>query len=390
MTNFINIDKISRLLEQLAENADVWAPRELAGTGTAIFERWQNGEAVDLEHITSISAKDVVLPRTEKLFDFNYAFGGLGSAAGGVSSGEPGNAAPSESIELEAAITAPETVLFGARACDARALTVLDALFDNPEGEAYNDPNYQARRAALTVVTLACTTSDAACFCSSFGDGPAEKAGSDLIMYPVEGGYLAEAATAKGESILAAAAPLFEESGAEPPQLAETATVEGLAGLQQQLPAIFKDLDFWNEMTATCISCGFCSHGCPTCYCFNIHDEMSGDRQGERRRSWDACMFYVYTQEASGHNPRPTQAYRYRNRINHKFSYYPINQGETLCTGCGRCIRGCPTNMDIREVLRAAKAKAKAEAKAEDKAEAATELMSDGGSGGQPAGNDGD
>ncbi|MCL5883043.1 MAG: 4Fe-4S dicluster domain-containing protein [Actinobacteria bacterium] len=353
MTKIIKNDNIARLLGQLAEDAEVWAPRELAGTGTAIFERWQDGVAVDLEHITSISAKDVVLPRTEKLFDFNYAFG---------------DPIPGENIEIVAAVTAPATVLFGARACDAKALTVLDALFDNPESESYNDPNYQARRRALTVITLACTTADAACFCSSFGEGPAGKAGSDLILYPLEGGYLAEAVTARGESILDAATRFFEESNAEPPQLAETATVEGLDGLQQQLPAIFKDLDFWNEITATCISCGFCSHGCPTCYCFNIHDEMSGDRKGERLRSWDACMFYVYTQEASGHNPRPTQAHRYRNRINHKFSYYPVNQGETLCTGCGRCIRGCPTNLDIREVLRAAKARA-----------VETELMADGG-----------
>ena len=86
-------------------------------------------------------------------------------------------------------------------------------------------------------------------------------------------------------------------------------------------------MDFWQRLTENCISCGFCTYGCPTCHCFNIHDEMRGDREGERLRSWDACMFHLYTQETSGHNPRPTLAHRYRNRINHKFSYYPGEPG---------------------------------------------------------------
>ena len=36
----------------------------------------------------------------------------------------------------------------------------------------------------------------------------------------------------------------------------------------------------------------------------------------------------------------------------HKYSYYPENYGEILCTGCGRCVMVCPVNLDIREVLR--------------------------------------
>jgi len=336
---FISSDKIPELLGALSARSVVWAPRELTGSGgTVLFERWRTGDPVDLDHFSSLSAKDMVLPRTEKLFGYTYAFGG--------------GAPDGEHIVIEPAEPAAAAVLFGARACDAKAIEVLDALFNNPKGKGYNDPQYQARRQGLTVITLACTTCDDACFCSSLGNGTSEKAGSDVILYPVEGGLLAEGVSGKGEELLAD--PVFEESELAPPPLAETARIEGLAGLREKLPRIFDDMDFWQKVSERCISCGFCTYACPTCHCFNIHDETQGDREGERLRSWDACMFALYTQETSGHNPRPTLAHRYRNRINHKFSYYPGNQGEILCTGCGRCIRGCPAGLDIRDVLREA------------------------------------
>jgi len=33
----------------------------------------------------------------------------------------------------------------------------------------------------------------------------------------------------------------------------------------------------------------------------------------------------------------------------HKFHYTSLNFEDTFCVGCGRCIKYCPVNMDIRE-----------------------------------------
>ena len=55
--------------------------------------------------------------------------------------------------------------------------------------------------------------------------------------------------------------------------------------------------------------------------------------------------------ETSGHNPRNTKIQRCRNRIMHKFSYYPTNYDLLGCVGCGRCINVCPANNDLRVIL---------------------------------------
>ncbi len=62
-------------------------------------------------------------------------------------------------------------------------------------------------------------------------------------------------------------------------------------------------------------------------------------------------MFPHYTLETSGHNPRSRKAMRLKNRIGHKFVYYPELYHELLCSGCGRCIRHCPVSVEISRIV---------------------------------------
>ncbi len=106
----------------------------------------------------------------------------------------------------------------------------------------------------------------------------------------------------------------------------------------------------WGDLTETCLGCGVCTYLCPTCHCFDICDEAA-TAAGERIRVWDSCQFPLFTQEASGANPRPSGKERFRQRIMHKFSYLPKERDMAGCVGCGRCVAECPVNLDIREVL---------------------------------------
>ena len=79
-------------------------------------------------------------------------------------------------------------------------------------------------------------------------------------------------------------------------------------------------------------------------------DEADGDK-GQRVRNWDSCLSSLYSLETSGHNPRSTGRERTRQRIMHKFNYFPKLFGKIACVGCGRCILYCPVNFDIRQTI---------------------------------------
>ena len=111
---------------------------------------------------------------------------------------------------------------------------------------------------------------------------------------------------------------------------------------------VFNQVD-WQEPTASCLGCGVCTYYCPTCFCFDFFWDGS-----IKNRAWDSCMFSLFTEHASGHNPREEQHQRWRQRLLHKFSYHPQNYNDKPgCVGCGRCIYKCPVNLDIRNVINA-------------------------------------
>jgi ferredoxin len=183
--------------------------------------------------------------------------------------------------------------------------------------------------------------------------------GSDLLLTPLSDAYHVQVLTQRGQELVEQYADLFAEGGADRER--ERAQVEEASRAKivrcVDIEGMDKTLDFdnpvWESVAPQCVDCGICTFVCPTCHCFDIEDE-GNPRAGERIRLWDACTFYGYTAAHAG-QPRPTHFRRYRQRIMHKFRYYPENFGRTLCVGCGRCIEHCPVKIDLRDVLEAVK-----------------------------------
>jgi ferredoxin len=271
------------------------------------------------------SIKEFVFPRHEELFRYR----------------REGNR-----VELVDAVPdSTERLILGARPCDAAALPILDPLFNWD----YRDEFYNRRRSATTVVTLACTTFDDNCFCTSVGLSPAAERGSDAMILPLGGDvFEVRCFTEKGRALFAGRT---ETSG-------ETAVT--MAGpepiFRPETVADYAERNFegalWEASTLACLGCGACAYTCPTCHCFDMVDE-GGVAAGARVKNWDSCQFGLFTLHASGHNPRTVQPQRQRQRIYHKFRIYPEKFNEVLCTGCGSCARNCPVGLGVLNVLRA-------------------------------------
>lgn len=327
MAKSITEANLRRLLDALIQlGIRVVGPKQ-AGT-MVLYQPMTAGDDLALGLLPRRSAKETFFPISEEIL--NYRRDKNGVTVGDVDT-----------------TRFSETVLVGALPCDAAAPGILDAVFSWD----YQDEFYLERRRRSTIIGLACTRADAACFCTAVGLSPGETRGSDLFLTPLEGGgYTCEVLTDKGVQFMARHAALFSEGGKKPlPLAAPEAGKLDLGRIKAWLDGNFEH-PLWGSIAHRCAGCGSCAFLCPACHCFDIVDEGT-EAQGTRRKCWDACGFGKFTNHASGHNPRDAQPMRYRNRVMHKFKYYADKFGQTLCTGCGRCIRACPVGVDIKSVL---------------------------------------
>ncbi|MCP4714434.1 MAG: (4Fe-4S)-binding protein [Deltaproteobacteria bacterium] len=330
-TAILSKEKLKDFLKSLGD-VSLMAPVKVSGkTAFGVVEDLDAAE-LDLDDYTA-STKKVMFPQTETMFAFRNKGG---------------------EIVVEEARGLPRTVVFGIRPCDAKSFVVLDPLFTRD----IEDPYYQKRREATVLIGHACAEPTSRCFCPSVGGSPAGTEGLDLLLVDVGSDYYLEAVTDKGKEILKAAGKVVAKAAADKKKAKDAAAAASLKkirrsvdvkGLQDDLPKVF-DNGFWKDVGNKCIGCGICTYNCPTCHCFDIQDEGS-EYQGRRIRVWDACMYPEFTVHASGENPRHDRSTRIRNRLMHKFTYYPQNQGHIGCVGCGRCIELCPVNEDLIEIL---------------------------------------
>jgi sulfhydrogenase subunit beta (sulfur reductase) len=323
-------DSLEKLFDILKQNSKtIYAPA--TKNGKVSFSVADSFSGIATGYIqTTQSSKEVAFPRTEKILD--YARNENGMSVKG--------------IDLK---DIPEIVLWGVRPCDAMGIGDLSAIFNWD----YKDDIYNNRLSRVTVFGFSCSKSDEYCFCTSVGGNPGNTSGSDILFTQLgeDGDYLAEILTDKGSSVVSLASGLFGAATDTEKEkyLADVPVRFNPEEISKKLEKTFES-GHWIDHSLRCLGCGACAYVCPTCACFDIQDEAHG-KSGSRVRCWDSCGFSLFTLHTSGHNPREVQSQRWRQRIMHKFSYMPDRLSVYGCTGCGRCSRACPADMNILEHL---------------------------------------
>jgi len=321
-------------LKDLCDTFDIFAPLPSI-KGYHDWQRWDGSNLpVVRKGVPKSSIKAFFFPQPEVLFQFNA------------------RASNPDAFRLKEPTCHPKPkILFGVRPCDARSVILNSIPYKS-------DPYFQRKKEEIAIIGFLCEEGCSTCFCKWTGGSPVGKEGMDIAVIDLGQVFHIEVLSDKGEALVR---PQFfrepaDQEISEAKDLitkAQGQTLEQDAASSLRSKELMKlyNAPFWGKISEPCINCGTCTFLCPTCYCFDIQDETLRGK-GRRIRYWDSCMFPLFTQHASGHNPRGDKLKRVRNRFMHKLKYFPDRFGPLSCVGCGRCVRECPVNIDIRQVLK--------------------------------------
>lgn len=328
-------DNLGKFLDILKKDHSVVAP--VRKENQFVFAEVDSLEEVALEHIpTILPPKKYFFPQKERLGTFSMGETGFDDT----------------SIEMK------PTVLFAAHTCDIDGLECLDAVFHaDPE-----DPYYVKRKKSITVIGYECMfPCDKNATCVTM-DTHTPRPGYDIMMTDAGDRYILHVNSNKGEALIADH-EIFERNDNDKAKTelkelrikkADKFDVKLKANFND-LPGVFEkgyDSEVWEGVGKRCVSCGNCTAVCPTCYCFDIYDDVKLDISGgERKRVWDSCQLEEFATVAGNENFREERSSRQRHRYYRKFAYPVKKFNKFFCTGCGRCTRTCMANISLVETV---------------------------------------
>lgn len=305
--------------------------------GSHQFKALEKGQLPDLDMVnTRLSPKALLFPQSDAIIEYSLD-----------------SSREDHHIMKEVAKDDAPRAVIGMRPCDAKSTLLVKLNFDAPD---VKDPYWLGAYEATTFIGMACDTPLSTCFCTTAGCGPYHEEGLDMLVMQRGDDYLAKILTDKGQAFADAAgwkASANEEAAFAAGKKAAEARVVSAVKTDNLAATDLLELHaapFWDDVAFACLNCGTCTFTCPTCWCFDIQDEVHG-KSGVRMKNWDSCMFPIFTVHTTGHNPRDTKTQRVRQRFMHKLKYFVDKyDAGIMCVGCGRCVRQCPVNIDIRRV----------------------------------------
>ena len=252
-----------------------------------------------------------------------------------------------------------EFILFGVHTCDIAGIQCMDVVFrDGPE-----DPNYLNRKDKMTIIGIECLKyCDKYASCTSMGNH-IPRGGYDLMVVDIGDKFIIHINSEKGERLVKEFNFIKESTGKEMVEL-ERAREEKKKVFKDEfyapLSKIYESFDksfnseVWKDVGKKCVACGNCTAVCPTCYCFDVSDEMEFNlNDGVRYRIWNSCQMDDFAKVAGGEDFRKGRESRQRHRYYRKFKYPVDKFNRYFCTGCGRCTRTCMAGISLIDTVNA-------------------------------------
>lgn len=331
--------KLLEMIEDLSHQRRIVGP--VPKGNRFFYEEVKRADQLDLNFNYCVySPKSFLFPPREELFEFD---------TGG------------DSFAVEPRFDATPTAFVGVHPCDVNAIRLLDKVFSDDQP----DEHYLTRRRNTFIVAIDCPKPcTEGVFCADMKANSAGE-GFDICCYPLREGesgveYGVVFGTVQGREWV-----LYSQTGHAPTAEQERAFEQYLKNKTAAFPKMIPyDVDslgdllgrsydslLWEATARRCYSCGSCNLSCPTCYCFNVYDELDlALASGTRSREWDGCQLRDFAVVAGDHNFRSKAAARLRHRIYRKAKWVKERSGLPGCVGCARCDRACTAKINSVEI----------------------------------------
>lgn len=313
---------IEALLKNLTKDYSIYAPTIVGGQ--SVIEKVENAANLDYSGKIPLDPwKFLFYPPAETLFSENFT---------------------------EKKGVYPRLCAWGMNIFDLKALGLLDLVFKD-------DPRYQQRRDHILVVGLSAGSpskvnyEEFQSFNLKLEENILEHVPFDIFLESHQGGeILIYSGSVKGRKVL----ENNNFKNFENIQFAGLISEEGPDALMLELKKIVENSGnnaVWNELNKKCLACGKCSLVCPTCFCYDLEDEVTAENTARRRRLWGNCFYPEFTAIAGGYDFTSTVKERIKFWYDHKFIRIPKEYRVPGCVGCLRCAKVCPAGINIVEVL---------------------------------------
>lgn len=305
MGKLLKKEDLTRFLYKLKQKGDLIAPVK---KNIVRFEKIDDIKKIHLDSIPNFSIKNYFTLKNDPIFKF-------------------------DSQKTSKVESSNDLIIFGVRHCDLNSLLRMDKIFLDPRNP---DSFYKTRREKTILIGYNCATPDENCFCESMG----LENYHDLFFYEMGDNYYIDVGSEKGLKLVSR----LKDYDYNPRGISCNKKLN-----KKLLLKHFND-PLWGELSKNCLSCGKCTLVCPTCYCFNMLDELKLTLdKGERLKVWDSCQYKDFTEVSGGFIFRDPRMERLRHRIYHKLLYFRQRFSKDMCVGCGKCITICPTKIDFIE-----------------------------------------